>query len=118
MPSWRATYSDGSRVFDGPGRYAELDRKRLELFDVYLGSYDLMPILTIEVPKGRRLVHRQRVWPKTGDRVLMCGTENEDRSEVDIHLVRLADGFRGHLTAYGDDAMTGAPVLYDGEVVR
>jgi hypothetical protein len=116
---WRAVYDDGSTIVEGPGRYAELDRSRLVKFAVYQpGSFAPLRVVPIEV--GRRLVYRARVWPQTGRRMLMVGTESEDRSEVDMFLLDLEPDvvWHGHLDAYGEDATTGAPVLFPWEGVR
>lgn len=114
--SWSATYSDGTLVREGPSRYAELDRQRLASFAVFADRLDLVPAAAVEVPVGRRLVYRTRVWPRTGEMMMMLGTESEDRSLVDMTLV--TDSGCVRIDAYGDDAVTGAPVLYDFEEVR
>jgi hypothetical protein len=114
--SWRAVYDDGTTLDEGPGRYAEMDRSRLVRFALYREGM-IAPIWTVHVDPGRRLVYRARVWPRTGRRMLMVGTESEDRSDVDMHLIDLEPDvvWHGHIDAYGEDATTGAPVLYDFE---
>lgn len=113
---WRACYSDGADLWDGPGAYPTIDRSRLERFEVY--GEGSVPLLAVDV--HGRLVYRLRRWARTdgtqGSAVLVA-CEAQDRSEVDLWVI--TPGERGATLrcqqGYGDDVFTAPPELQEEE---
>jgi hypothetical protein len=122
---WRAWYVGGQTVTDDDHdvAYATLDRSRMHAFECFVSPWAIVSDVQVIVPKGRRLVRRERVTLHSGTetRVLLVGTESDDRSNVDVWLISHDhEGVltRQHLRAYGTDAATCPPQLYDFETVR
>jgi hypothetical protein len=120
---WRAVYDDGSYQESlVPNAYANIDRTRLETFEVYPDEISLEPMYTVDVPSGKRLVYRARhQMSMSGNRALtiLIALESEDRMEVDLYMLRaLSDGTEViHQRGYGPDVESSEPPLFDHEIV-
>lgn len=108
---WKAFYDDGS-MFDSD--YERIDRDRLARFDVYLTRFSIYPSLSIEVPKGIRLVHRRRVNATHGWSFTMVALETYDRSHVDLYVID-PDGVVHHQEGYHGSYLW-APELVESEL--
>jgi hypothetical protein len=99
---WVVLMADGAVYDESDRRWVDLDRSKLSAIDYYIPG-SLRPFLHVDVPVGKRLVRRERVWPQSGERILIVGLENEDRSEVEVWLAKV-DGqlMQAHLDAYPD----------------
>ena len=81
---WKAFYDNGT-MFDS--NYDDIDRSRLQRFDVYASRFAVYPSLSVDIPKGTRLVHRRRTNPTHGWQFTMVAIESEDRSLVDLYVI-------------------------------
>lgn len=90
----------------GENKYADIDRSRLASFVVLTREETPRPVFVVHIPKGGRLIYRQRVEPR-GDgtdiaRVWLVGcqwTENEHNAQFvaaifeDAHI-EITNGFK------------------------